>query len=175
MAEDRTSALTQTQKVCLRLVYAHMSSKDIALKLDCSPHTVDAHIKAAMHRLGVGSRREAARELALAEQIDPYQSLVTQPAAIADLLPYPPLPDRRQTNGEGTGLGSNVVQEDKLLFVSSPPYSEQRTQLPFPQRWGEKNDLNTMQRLMWVIILIIFMSLGTGAILAGMSALEQLL
>jgi DNA-binding CsgD family transcriptional regulator len=175
MVEGRTTALTQTQKVCLRLVYMHMSSKEIALQLDCSPHTVDAHIKTAMQRLGVGSRREAARELAFAEQIDPYQSLVTQTGAIADLLPYPPLPVEQQSSWEGSGLGANVVQEDQLLFDSYPPFHGQRVRPPFPLSVGEKNDLNIMQRLMWVVILTIFMSLGTGAILAGMSALEQLL
>ena len=59
--------LTEAQKQCLRLVYRHMTSKEIAPLLDLSPHSVDAHIRLAMKVLGVDSRREAAVLLNMVE------------------------------------------------------------------------------------------------------------
>lgn len=64
MDVDRLARLTDKQRTCLRLVYAHMSSKEIALHLGIEPGTVDQYVKAAMRILGVGDRRAAARMLA---------------------------------------------------------------------------------------------------------------
>ena len=55
------AALTDGQRDCLRLVYNHMTSKDIARILGVSPHTVDMRLRTAMKTLSVGSRIEAAR------------------------------------------------------------------------------------------------------------------
>nr|WP_310522736.1 helix-turn-helix transcriptional regulator [Polymorphobacter sp.] len=55
--------LTDGQRDCLRLVYRHMTSKDIARVLGVSPHTVDMRLRTAMKTLAVGSRIEAARLL----------------------------------------------------------------------------------------------------------------
>jgi DNA-binding CsgD family transcriptional regulator len=64
MDEHRLNRLTEKQRECLRLVYAHMSSKEIAKQLGVEPGTVDQYIKAAMRTLGVAERRAAARLLA---------------------------------------------------------------------------------------------------------------
>jgi DNA-binding CsgD family transcriptional regulator len=64
MDQDRLSRLTDKQRECLRLVYAHMSSKEIAQQLGVEPGTVDQYVKAAMRILGVSERRAAARMLA---------------------------------------------------------------------------------------------------------------
>ena len=78
-------ALTDGQRDCLRLVYNHMKSKDIARVLGVSPHTVDMRLRTAMRTLGVASRIEAARLLVQEEsggettpdQHQPqYQSLI---------------------------------------------------------------------------------------------------
>lgn len=65
---ERVARLTDQQRVCLRLVYAHMTSKEIARLLGIEPGSVDQHIKAAMRVLGVGDRRTAARMLAEHEE-----------------------------------------------------------------------------------------------------------
>ena len=41
MESDRIEKLTEAQRVCLRMVLMHLSSKDIARELGISPHTVD--------------------------------------------------------------------------------------------------------------------------------------
>lgn len=77
--QQPANQLTEAQRRCLRLVLAHMTSKEIARELQLSPHTVDAHIKAAMKTLGTGSRVEAARMLAAIESPDGEPSPSDQP------------------------------------------------------------------------------------------------
>ena len=67
MDEHRLKHLTEKQRECLRLVYAHMSSKEIAKQLGVEPGTVDQYVKTAMRILGVSERRAAARILAANE------------------------------------------------------------------------------------------------------------
>lgn len=64
METERLDRLTEQQRACLRMVYRHMTSKEIAPLLGIEPGSVDQHIKAAMRVLGVGERRTAARLLA---------------------------------------------------------------------------------------------------------------
>src|SRR5687768_11099413 len=64
MDSKRIARLTEQQRACLRHVYAHLTSKEIAPIMGIEPGSVDQHIKAAMKTLGVGDRRTAARILA---------------------------------------------------------------------------------------------------------------
>jgi DNA-binding CsgD family transcriptional regulator len=80
--------LTEGQRDCLRLVYNHMKSKDIARVLGVSPHTVDMRLRTAMKTLGVTSRIEAARLLVQEESggettPDLYQPLIYQASDVA--------------------------------------------------------------------------------------------
>src|SRR5215217_5142793 len=59
--DDQFPRLTPRERECLRLVAQHMHSKEIGRALDLSPFTVDKYIESACERLGVRSRREAAR------------------------------------------------------------------------------------------------------------------
>jgi DNA-binding CsgD family transcriptional regulator len=72
--------LTDGQRDCLRLVYNHMTSKDIARSLGVSPHTVDMRLRTAMKVLGVATRIDAAR-------------LLMQDEHGPDVLPALPLAD----------------------------------------------------------------------------------
>lgn len=81
-------ALTDGQRDCLRHVYNHMKSKDIARILGVSPHTVDMRLRTAMRTLGVTSRIEAARLLVQDESggeasPDMYQPLIYQAPDVA--------------------------------------------------------------------------------------------
>ncbi len=82
------SVLTDGQRDCLRLVYQHMTSKDIARVLGVSPHTVDMRLRTAMRALSVMSRIEAARLLVQEEAggevlPDVYQPLIYQAPDVA--------------------------------------------------------------------------------------------
>ncbi len=85
----RVTLLTEAERDCLRLVYQHMTSKDIARQLGVSPHTVDMRLRQSIRKLEVSSRIEAARAL-INEEIalgigmpteiaaDSYQPLIYQ-------------------------------------------------------------------------------------------------
>lgn len=74
--------LNEGQKDCLRLVLAHLNSKEIGRKLDISPHTVDQRLRRSMRTLGVDSRFEAARKFAEVDTQNTYQSLIYQSSDI---------------------------------------------------------------------------------------------
>jgi DNA-binding CsgD family transcriptional regulator len=85
----RVTLLTDAERDCLRLVYQHMTSKDIARSLGVSPHTVDMRLRQSIRKLEVTSRIEAARALlndeialgiAVPAEIQPetYQPLIYQ-------------------------------------------------------------------------------------------------
>src|SRR4249919_2885828 len=84
MSDERLDRLTDKQRECLRLVYAHLSSKEIAPRLRVEPGTVDQYIKAAMRTLGVSDRRAAARMLA-EQEAGTARTLVYQPLDIAQI------------------------------------------------------------------------------------------
>src|SRR5688500_2817062 len=68
MDHKRLARLTEQQRICLRHVYAHRTSKEIAPLMGIEPGSVDQHIKAAMKLLDVPDRRTAACMLAEHEQ-----------------------------------------------------------------------------------------------------------
>lgn len=77
----RLKQLSAGQKICLSLVAQHFSSKEIALELGVSPHTVDQRIRAALRKLRVAHRRDAALLLLRHEGplLVPEQGLVRGP------------------------------------------------------------------------------------------------
>src|SRR5687768_14685967 len=83
MDQHRLARLTEQQRTCLRHVYSHLTSKEIAPLMGIEPGSVDQHIKGAMRVLGVGDRRAAARMLAEHERPLAAQPLVYQPLDVA--------------------------------------------------------------------------------------------
>ena len=71
MERNRVARLSEGQRACLRMVYRHMETKEIARILGISPDGVAQRIKTAMRILGVNRRRDAARILAEAEGAPP--------------------------------------------------------------------------------------------------------
>jgi DNA-binding CsgD family transcriptional regulator len=67
---SRVALLTKGQRECLRMVYRHMETKEIARRLGISPDAVSQRIKTAMRILGVSRRRDAALILFEAELTD---------------------------------------------------------------------------------------------------------
>ena len=93
----RVTLLSDAERDCLRLVYQHMTSKDIARQLGVSPHTVDMRLRQAIRKLEVTNRVEAARALLLeditqgissatkeAVEAEAYQPLIYQASEIVD-------------------------------------------------------------------------------------------
>jgi DNA-binding CsgD family transcriptional regulator len=168
MNRDAISQLTETQKACLRMVLLHFSSKDIARELGSSPHTIDNHLKAAMGRLGAVSRVEAARLLADFEGDDPRRSFASQSSVLAELAPLPP-------------SSTDIVEEVEVGVVQRSVYqfgglvNPLPERLPLPAFWGERNDLGHVQKLGWIMALVVLICLSLGAVMASLTALNNIL
>lgn len=79
-------SLSDRQRAYLRLVGQGMTSKQIALQLGCSHHTVNAEIGFAARTLGAKSRHEAAAALEKAENRPSYEgSYEPVPVAVIPL------------------------------------------------------------------------------------------
>ncbi len=196
--------LTDGQRDCLRLVYNHMTSKDIARILNVSPHTVDMRLRTAMRTLNVTNRIEAARLLVQEESggittPDAYQPLIYQASELAD----PP------AAATMTSPGSNDGSDGESLFnrsdnpvvdppVNGPPRLADASVLSetmswtkatdvgsfdpgvdirpmvWSRPWGARNDLAIGARLAWIITIAVGSALAFGAVLSAMAALKSL-
>lgn len=94
------SALTNSQRLCLRLVNEGMSSKEIAIRTGLTPRTVDQYINRAAQSLGASNRREAARTLARLEagglnKLQLQSDALASPVAAQHPVPVPPAAGRQ--------------------------------------------------------------------------------
>lgn len=176
MHTDRLAKLTEKQRICLRLVYLHRSSKEIARELGIGSDAVDQRLKTAMRTLGVDSRVEAARLLAMHEGTAPYQQLVYQ---TSDVVPDPvsPSPAARANTGAISGVEplGIAVREEQAAFTAALPWQKSGLlSLPLPLEGGRRNGLGVWQRIGWIIAIAIGTAIAFGALLSGLEALAQL-
>ena len=172
MDRKRIARLTEQQRTCLRFVYAHMTSKEIAPLMGIEPGSVDQHIKAAMRTLGVDGRRAAARILAEAEAAEGIQPLVYQPPDIA--LPAdsstfgPPI----ESGWQPSGLSGGAMREQQASFRVAT--SGGAPTLPLPIGTTRPGDLNWLTRLAWIAAIAIGVALAFGALVSAIEALGRL-
>ena len=168
--------LSQGQIECLLLVDQHHSSKEIAVKLGISPHTVDQRIRGALEKLGVERRGEAARLVAatLSLQDPAYQRLIHQPPHI-DLVP----PTGQQ---EGT-VRTLIRHADRAGEVSPPGHLTEQSpvgfgsplQLPFATRSHPSNEMSVGLRLLWIVLIAMGATFSAGMYLAGLESLSRMI
>jgi len=171
MEPDRLARLTDKQRECLRLVYAHLSSKEIAPRLGVEPGTVDQYVKAAMRILGVADRRAAARMLAEHEG-GTSQPLVYQPL---DIVPAgDPVMFGTSTGGRRDAAFGGAVREDRAVFQVHPTPSLDSLKLPLPIGKGKPSDLSPFVRLGWILALLVLIALAFGIFVTGFEALSRL-
>ena len=172
MDSKRIARLTEQQRACLRLVYAHLTSKEIAPRLGIEPGSVDQHIKAAMKTLGVDGRRAAARILAEHEAAQPIQPLVYQPPDLAppsDSFTFvPPI----ESGWQPSGLSGGAMREEQASFRVAT--SGGAPTLPFPIGTTRPGDLGWLTRLAWIAAIAIGVALAFGALVSGIEALVRL-
>lgn len=91
---DRVSTafekLTPREREILRLIAAHLQSKEIARALGLSPKTVEMHVLSARRRLSGMSRRDAALAFVAWENGDPGNDYRKQPGGMAAVSDTPP-------------------------------------------------------------------------------------
>lgn len=102
--------LTERQRECLRLS-ATMTDKDIGRHLKISHHTVSLHIREALRKLGVSSRKAALRHLAC------------DPLYASDAITPPPIPTPDPAApGDQTGDTEQPIEATaNTWLLPSPP------------------------------------------------------
>ncbi|WP_197460187.1 helix-turn-helix transcriptional regulator [Sphingorhabdus sp. M41] len=168
--------LNDGQRDCLRLVLAHLNSKEIARELGVSPHTVDQRLRIAMRILGAQSRFEAARIFARLDQENSYQPLIYQSSAVEAASKTG---EQDASSGrirtKKTGRLDDGVNADGGGAILGFEQSEIRHRpLPIPRYRGEKNSLAAVERLGWILAIAIGAALSFGGLIAGLEALSRL-
>ena len=173
MNADRIERLTDKQRECLRMVYRHMETKEIARVLGLSPDGVTQRIKTAMKTLGVDRRRDAARILAEAEGLGPYPRQVYTSRDIAS-APEPAMLIPSTEGERQSGSSGEAMREEQAAFLAAPSLRSRGLQLPLPIRGGRPNDLNSWHRLGWILAVMLMIAFMFGVFLAGLEALSRL-
>jgi DNA-binding CsgD family transcriptional regulator len=174
MNVDRVKRLTDKQRECLRLVYRHMETKEIARALGLSPDGVTQRIKSAMKTLGVDRRRDAALILAEAEALDAYPREVYQSRDIAP----DPEPAMLAPSIEGawqSGSSGTAMREEQAAFLVAPQSRKPPLPLPLPSREARPNDVRWQMRLAWIADIAIGIALAFGGLVGGVEALTRLI
>ncbi|WP_454713557.1 helix-turn-helix domain-containing protein [Caulobacter segnis] len=157
---DRVSTafekLTPREREILRLIAAHLQSKEIARALGLSPKTVEMHVLSARRRLAGMSRRDAALAFVAWEGGDPGKDYRKQPDGMAALPDTPPSDreignDHVQTASSlsdsptslGAAQGSNAWRAVLRDFVIDPGVSAGGSEA----RRGWRYDLTNLQWL----------------------------
>jgi DNA-binding CsgD family transcriptional regulator len=156
------ATLTPAQIECLRMVPIYGTSKAIAGKTGRAFKTVDNHLTAALEKLGVSDRHEAARKLAAVEMA----ASVNLPRQSPPLVEPPPpaildVPERK------------AEDEDEPTFeiASDGRPTAWTLRLPISSPGESRNDLTTVERLTWVVLLAVGIPCTLGALAYGLRAL----
>jgi len=169
--EHPVARLSEGQRECLRMVYRHMETKEIARVLGLSPDGVTQRIKAAMRILGVDRRRDAALILAEAEGTEPYPSLVYPSRDIA-IAPDPPTFGASIEGERPSGSSGEAMREEQVAFEAIP--LARGPALPLPIGGARPNDVGWGKRLAWIAGITIGIALAFGALVGGVEALAKL-
>ena len=169
---ERVARLSKGQLDCLLLVDQHWSSKEIAVELGISSHTVDQRIRGALQVLGVERRSQAARMVAQVH--GPYQRLIHQPPHIegGGTLGHPGGAVGFQIRhadraGEASDLGFETEQRPGPTWSSLP--------LPFATRSHPRNEMSVGLRLVWIVLIAMGATFSAGMYLAGLESLARML
>ena len=159
--------LSERQKECLRLVWRHQSSKDIARQLGLSNHTVDDYLRKAIRTLDATDRIDAARRLHDTETDTP-QSLMLQPQSIDEPAYSATIPPKDEA--EARGMAGHDERSSEADFPSG---SAPLVPLPRPET-GERNRLSATQKLARIGAMGLLWCGIAIAATAGLAALKYL-
>lgn len=168
----RVEKLSIGQLDCLRLVKEHLSSKEIAARLQISPHTVDQRIRQALSILKVERRSQAAR--VVAQYSEAYQRLIHQAPYIE--------PEGGPIHSE-MAVGHQIRHADRAGEAGEAGFkTEQRLasfrsslQPPFATRSNPRNEMSIGQRLFWIAAIAAGAAFSAGMYLAGLESLARLI
>ena len=173
-AMKRMSKMTEGQIDCLRLVASYHSSKEIARKLEISPHTVDQRLKRAQSILKVNSRFDAAR---LLSSLSPsvYGDLVYQSPDIPD---GDDLPSNGGASSGGNTLGAGdteTLHQTQAIYDPSFGAINQRSTFPFvPLDLSGENELSVAARIGAIMVMLFLIILATAALVSLSEGISRL-
>ena len=167
----RVARLSAGQLDCLRLVDQHLSSKEIAVELKISPHTVDQRLRGALQILRVDRRTQAAR--IVAQVCGPYQRLIHQSPHVEPVEferhPESAIGQIRHADRAGkSGDFGLITEQSPASFRASLP-------LPFATRSHPRNEMSVGLRLLWIVLIATGAAFSAGMYLAGLESLARLL
>lgn len=176
MTAEAVDRLNDGQRDCLRLVLAHLTSKEIARELGVSPHTVDQRLRAAMRVLNAHSRFEAARIFAALDREQTYQPLIYQAPLVERVSKNGNLePSSGRSRSETADTKDDSANAESGGALKASERSEFRHRpLPVPRFRGEKNRLAAVERLGWILAIAIGAALSFGGLISGLEALSRL-
>jgi DNA-binding CsgD family transcriptional regulator len=181
-AAARPGGLSAGEIACLQWVSSGLGSKEIARKLDISPHTVDARLKSACKKLGTKSRFVAAKILEDAQilaRIPEGEKVDT--SLVYEILELPSGPDdgdKVPSAREGDGLGDlehgsprqPESQQDSGMGKLWPEPSH-----PIAKFLGGENRLSIWQRIAIIVMIAMGAGLTFGVLLNGFAGVSKLL
>jgi DNA-binding CsgD family transcriptional regulator len=173
MKPEGLDRLTEKQRECLRLVYAHKETKEIARLLGLSPDGVTQRIKAAMRTLGVDRRRDAAIILARAEGLETYPRQVAPSRDIAS-TPDPTMIGPTIEGTQHEGVSAVGMREQQAQFEVAASIRPWPVQMPLPIGGSRPDDLSWLRRLGWIIGIMLAIALVFGMFLAGLESLSRM-
>jgi DNA-binding CsgD family transcriptional regulator len=168
--EDETASalvgkLTTRQRDCLRLVAQGYVTKEIARKLSISDLRASKDIDAAMKKLGVSRRIDAARLLAEHEDRE------------VNVIPGATLPLSGSMELQASSTSTEEKPTFQMLREERSPYHVSNTPpdlgWPLRQRGGAHNDLNIWQRVIWIVLLWAAFLIGFGTLASGIASLSE--
>ena len=182
--DNRVLGLTDVQRSCLTLTLELKSSKEIAQILGLTQHSVDWHMKAAMRKLGVGSRVAAACLLRDALDLDGRQRLARQsPEVVAA-----PADDEVRastnrwsdhdaplTNAEIRDSGPAVEWISEEIRPDHAVHGAGRAGFDVGVPWGALNTLRVQQRLILILLIAVLSALAFSSIVGSLEAFRPML
>jgi DNA-binding CsgD family transcriptional regulator len=166
----RLAKLSDAQRECLRLVDRHMTSKEIAIRMGVSHHTINQRLERACKRLGVATRKEAARLLAV------YDPIIYEPLDIADVTANAPsFPDLDYQESSDAKPSNFLMCDAALPLHQAGLVGAFGFAPPFPRKRGNANALSIRQRLIWAMLIASFGIILSGSLISALETLGRLL
>jgi len=171
MKPELFQSLSPRQAECLRLVARDRGAKDIGLLLGISDETVEAHIKAALRKLGINSRFSAARAFAEFEGRTHPVVIPTQGEAPAGRTPASQGPSYQL---DAVERGANIVRDVAAGMDGSP---EVPTFQPLAGG-ARRNDLKPVHRIALAAVIaasLVIVAAAARPLAEGFQALANLM
>lgn len=154
MGPNRIDGLTARQLQCLRGKWDRKMDKEIAHELGISQRAVEGHLRGAREKLDVASTRAAVLLIAAREgweggSVDPNGGPSDLPAMVySGAVSFP---DEEVPIRISGSVRDSWPQSGELVSPIGPG-----AQWPLPIREGQRNDLSTIQRLVWPFAIALF-------------------